>query len=29
MLIAEAMLDNLLLVSIERAYDAYGILRRW
>ena len=25
MLIAQAMLDNLHLVSIERAFDAYGV----
>jgi PIN domain nuclease of toxin-antitoxin system len=29
MLIAQAMLDNLHLVSIERAFDAYGVLRLW
>jgi PIN domain nuclease of toxin-antitoxin system len=29
MLIAQAMQDNLHLVSIERAFDAYGILRLW
>jgi PIN domain nuclease of toxin-antitoxin system len=29
MLIAQAMLENLHLVSIERAFDAYGVLRLW
>jgi PIN domain nuclease of toxin-antitoxin system len=29
MLIAQAMLDGLHLVSIERAFDAYGVLRLW
>lgn len=29
MLIAQAMLDNLHLVSIEHAFDAYGVLRLW
>lgn len=29
MLIAQAMVDNLHLVSIERAFDAYGVLRLW
>jgi PIN domain nuclease of toxin-antitoxin system len=29
MLIAQAMQDNLHLVSIERAFDAYGVLRLW
>jgi hypothetical protein len=27
MLIAQAMLENLYLVSIERTFDAYGVLR--
>jgi hypothetical protein len=27
--IAQAMLENLHLVSIERAFDVYGVLRRW
>ena len=29
MLIAQAMLDNLHLVSIERAFDVYGVARLW
>jgi PIN domain nuclease of toxin-antitoxin system len=29
MLIAQAMLSNLHLVSIERSFDAYGVLRLW
>lgn len=29
MLIAQAMLDDLQIVSIERAFDAYGVLRLW
>ncbi|MGH6900130.1 MAG: type II toxin-antitoxin system VapC family toxin [Geminicoccaceae bacterium] len=29
MLIAQAMLENLHLVSSERAFDAYGVLRLW
>ena len=29
MLIAQAMLDHLHLVSIEHAFDAYGVLRVW
>jgi PIN domain nuclease of toxin-antitoxin system len=29
MLIAQAMLENLHLVSIERTFDAYGVLRLW
>ena len=29
MLIAQAMLDDLHLVSIEHAFDAYGVLRLW
>lgn len=29
MLIAQAMLDGLHLVSIEQAFDAYGVLRLW
>jgi PIN domain nuclease of toxin-antitoxin system len=29
MLIAQAMLDDLHLVSIERAFDAYGVRRLW
>jgi PIN domain nuclease of toxin-antitoxin system len=29
MLIAQAMLDGMHLVSIERAFDAYGVLRLW
>lgn len=29
MLIAQAMQDNLHLVSIEHAFDAYGVLRLW
>jgi PIN domain nuclease of toxin-antitoxin system len=29
MLIAQAILDGLHLVSIERAFDAYGVLRLW
>jgi PIN domain nuclease of toxin-antitoxin system len=29
MLIAQAMVDGLHLVSIERAFDAYGVLRLW
>ena len=29
MLIAQAMLDNLRLVSIERGFDAYGVARLW
>jgi PIN domain nuclease of toxin-antitoxin system len=29
MLIAQAMLGGLHLVSIERAFDAYGVLRLW
>jgi PIN domain nuclease of toxin-antitoxin system len=27
--IAPAMLENLHLISIERAFDVYGVLRRW
>jgi PIN domain nuclease of toxin-antitoxin system len=29
MLIAQAMQENLHLVSIERAFDTYGVLRLW
>jgi PIN domain nuclease of toxin-antitoxin system len=29
MLIAQAVLDNLHLVSIERAFDPYGVMRLW
>jgi PIN domain nuclease of toxin-antitoxin system len=29
MLIAQAMLDDLLLVSNERAFDASGVRRLW
>jgi PIN domain nuclease of toxin-antitoxin system len=29
MLIAQAMLENLHLTSVERAFDAYGVLRLW
>ena len=29
MLIAQAMLDDLVLVSSERAFDAYGVRRLW
>jgi len=29
MLIAQAMQDNLHLVSIERAFDVYGVARLW
>ena len=29
MLIAQAILDNLVLVSIERPFDAYGVGRLW
>jgi PIN domain nuclease of toxin-antitoxin system len=29
MLIAQAILDGLHVVSIERAFDAYGVLRLW
>jgi PIN domain nuclease of toxin-antitoxin system len=29
MLIAQAVLDGLQLVSIERAFDAYGVNRLW
>jgi PIN domain nuclease of toxin-antitoxin system len=29
MLIAQAMLDDLILVSNERAFDAYGVRRLW
>ena len=29
MLIAQAMLDDLVLVSNERAFDAYGVQRLW
>jgi PIN domain nuclease of toxin-antitoxin system len=29
MLIAQAMLENLHLVSIERAFDASGVPRLW
>jgi PIN domain nuclease of toxin-antitoxin system len=29
MLIAQAMLDSLHLVSIEHAFDAYGVQRLW
>jgi PIN domain nuclease of toxin-antitoxin system len=29
MLIAQAMLDDLVLVSNERAFDAYGVRRLW
>jgi len=29
MLIAQAMLEDLHLVSIERAFDAYGVKRLW
>jgi PIN domain nuclease of toxin-antitoxin system len=29
MLIAQAMLENLHLVSIERTFDAYGVARLW
>jgi PIN domain nuclease of toxin-antitoxin system len=29
MLIAQAILENLHLVSIERSFDAYGVLRLW
>jgi hypothetical protein len=29
MLIAQAMLDNRHLVSNERAFDRYGVVRLW
>ena len=29
MLIAQAILDDLTLISNERAFDAYGVRRRW
>ena len=29
MLIAPAMLDNLVLISNEQPFDAYGVLRLW
>jgi PIN domain nuclease of toxin-antitoxin system len=29
MLIAQAILDDLVLVSHERAFDAYGVRRLW
>jgi PIN domain nuclease of toxin-antitoxin system len=29
MLIAQAIIENLHLVSIERTFDAYGVLRLW
>jgi len=29
MLIAQAMLEDLILVSNERAFDAYGVRRLW
>ena len=29
MLITQAMLEKLHLVTIERAFDAYGVLRLW
>ena len=29
MLVAQALIDNLMLVSNERAFDAYGIKRLW
>jgi PIN domain nuclease of toxin-antitoxin system len=29
MLIAQAMLENLVLVSNERSFDAYGVSRLW
>jgi PIN domain nuclease of toxin-antitoxin system len=29
MLIAQSMLENLHLVSIERAFDVYGVVRLW
>ena len=29
MLIAQAMLDGLHLVSIQQSFDAYGVLRLW
>jgi PIN domain nuclease of toxin-antitoxin system len=29
MLIAQAILDDLVLVSNERAFDAYGVPRLW
>ena len=29
MLIAQAMLENLVLVSNERDFDAYGVSRLW
>jgi PIN domain nuclease of toxin-antitoxin system len=29
MLVAQAMLDGLHLVSIKQAFDAYGVLRLW
>jgi PIN domain nuclease of toxin-antitoxin system len=29
MLIAQAILDDLVLVSIERLFDAYGVGRLW
>ena len=29
MLIAQAMLDDLILVSNERAFDSYGVRRLW
>jgi PIN domain nuclease of toxin-antitoxin system len=29
MLIAQAMLDDLVLISNERAFDAYGVRRLW
>ena len=29
MLIAQAMLEDLVLISNERAFDAYGVRRLW
>jgi PIN domain nuclease of toxin-antitoxin system len=29
MLIAQAMLDGMILVSNERLFDAYGVRRLW
>jgi PIN domain nuclease of toxin-antitoxin system len=29
MLVAQAMLDDLTLVSNERAFDVYGVKRLW
>jgi PIN domain nuclease of toxin-antitoxin system len=29
MLIAQAILENFMLVSIEQLFDAYGVARLW